>query len=112
FAAPIWSATTATASRRRADEREILWLLERHVFRDGQARGIRREVAVGGFSSRRRVKHLTRLRAARYGVDIPSRRRGGDQHGSRRGAGLAQRLPRAAHRVRVAGRLHADQGIG
>ena len=60
----------------------------------------------------RRVEHLAALRAARRRIDIPALGRGRHQHGPRGRAGLAQRLPRAADRIRVAGRLHAQQRIG
>ena len=63
-------------------------------------------------SSRRRVQHLAALRAAGRRIDIPALGRGRHQHGSRGRTGLAQRLPRPADRVRVAGRLHPQQRIG
>ena len=97
---------------RGADELEILRPLERHAFGDRHAGGIGGKFAIFDASSRRRVKHFAALRAAGRRIDIPALCRRRDQHGSRGRAGLAQRLPRPAYRVRVAGCLHAQQGIG
>ena len=97
---------------RRADQLEILRSLERHVFGDGHAGGIGGEFAIFDASSGRRVKHFAALRATGRRIDVPALCRRRHQHGSRGRTGLAQRLPRTADRVRVAGRLHAGkQGI-
>ena len=90
---------------RRADELEILRPLERDVFGDGHAGGIGGKLAICDASSRRRVQHFAALRAAGRRIDIPALCRRRHEHGSRDRAGLAQRLPRRAYRVRVAGCL-------
>ena len=100
------------ALRRGADELEIRRSLERHAFGHRHAGRVGGKLAVFGTSARRRVKHFASLRATRRRIDIPALRRRRHEHGSRGRPGLAQRLPRAAYRVRVAGCLHAEQGIG
>ena len=97
---------------RRADELEILRLLERHVFGHRHAGGVGGKLAIFDASPGRRVKHFAALRAAGRRIDVPALGRRRHQHGSRGRAGLAQRLPRAADRVRVAGCLHAEQRVG
>ena len=94
---------------RGADQLEILRSLERDAFGDRHAGRIGGKLAVAEASPRRRVNHLTALRAAGRRIDIPALRRRRHEHGPRGRTGLAQRLPCPADRVRVAGRLHAQQ---
>ena len=84
---------------RRADQLEVFGLLERDVRRDRHARSVGGKLAIFDASSGRRVQHLAALRAAGCGIDVPALGRGRHQHGARGRAGLAQRLPRAAHRI-------------
>ena len=58
------------------------------------------------------MQHLAALRAAGRRIDIPALGRSRHQHRSRGRTGLAQRLPRPADRVRVAGGLHPQQRVG
>ena len=61
---------------RRADQLEILRRLERDVFGDWHARCIGGQLAIFQAPSSRRVQHLTVLRAAGIGIDVPAFRRG------------------------------------
>ena len=98
--------------RRRADQLEILRSLEHDVPGHGHEGGVGGKFAVFDRSPRRRVKHFAALCAARRRIDIPPLCRRRHQHGPRSRTGQAQRLPRPAYRVGVAGGLHADERIG
>jgi hypothetical protein len=84
--------------RRRADQFEVLRLLEPYFVGNWHAERIVGKLSVRRASSRRRMQNLAVLRAARRRVNIPTggRRR---QHGSRGRPSPAQRLPRPAYRV-------------
>ena len=97
---------------RGANKPEILRSFERHVFGDRHSGGICGKCAIFDASSRWRMKHFPVLCAAGCRVDVPLFCRGRDQHHLGGCAGLAQGLPRPAHRVRVSGCLHPQQGVG
>src|SRR6266511_2439195 len=86
----------------RADQPEVLRILERGVGRDGQRRRPRGERPVGQPPAGGDVDYRAALGAAGGAVDLPHLRRGGDQHLAGGGARLAQRLPRAADRIAAA----------
>lgn len=58
------------------------------------------------------MQHRAPLGAAGRRIDVPTLGGRRHQHGARGRAGLAQRLPRATDRVRIAGGLHPEQRIG
>ena len=95
-----------------ADELAILRSFESHAFGDGHAGGVGGKFAIFGASPGRRVTDFTALRVAGRRIDIPALCRRRYQHSFRDRTGLAQRLPRPAYRVRVAGCLHSQQRIG
>ena len=65
----------------------------------------RDQLAILESPSRRPVDHFAALGAAGRRIDFPPLRRRRHEHRSRGSTRLAQRLPRRAHRVRVAGGL-------
>ena len=97
---------------RRADELEILGVLERHLLRHRQPRGLRRELAIAELAPAGRMDDHALLGPAVARRHAPLIRRGGDQHVAGGGAGAAQRLPEAANGGRAPRHLGADQGIG
>jgi hypothetical protein len=80
---------------RGADQLET----RRHACRNLNLRGLRGQLGVFEPAPARHVNHLTIARATGFGIDAPALGRGRNQHGPCGGAGLAQRLPRTAHRV-------------
>ena len=94
---------------RRADELEILRPLQCHLVRDRNPGGVGGKLAIGEASLGWDMKHRPALRAAGCRVDVPSLRRGRDEHRPRGRAGLAKRLPCGADGVGVAGRLQAAE---
>ena len=75
-------------------------------------RGVGSKLAVFQAPSCRFMDDLALLRAAGFRIHAPALGCSCDQHDPRRRACLAQRLPATAHRVRISGRLHAEQRIG
>ncbi len=95
---------------RRADQLEVLRILELHVGGDRQlGRGIG-QLAVAQFFAGVRYGSIFRL--ARGRIDVPALGRGGDQHGARGGAGLPERRVERPHRAGRAGDLEAEQRVG
>src|SRR5439155_3868381 len=90
------------ALRRCADDLEILLWLERHFFRDWHPRRVGSEVAIFQLSPGWWVTHFAALRVTGRRVDVPALGRRRHEHGPCGRAGLAQRLPSPAHRIRVA----------
>ena len=98
--------------RRRADQLEVLGVLEGHAARHGKERGAVDESTVRQAAAGRSVHHHAVRRTTRAGLDLPGLRRGGHEHGARGGPGATQRLPVAAHRRRAARFLNAEQWLG
>ena len=94
---------------RCADQRKILWLLQRYRVWNGHVCCIGGKLAIFEASPGRRVKHFTALHAAGRMIDIPALCRRRHQHGSRSRTCLAQGLPCRAYRIRIAGRLDPAQ---
>ena len=88
----------------------VLGVLQRHVLRDGQLRGGLGQRAIGRLLSARTL-HCAVPRAAGGGVNAPSLRRGGDEHGARLGAGRAQLVEAFPHRGRAPGDLAAEEAV-
>ena len=89
--------------RPRAEQAEVFRVLERHLGGHGELGGAGCELAVGEPALRGGVDHGALLGAARGAVHVPRRRRRADQQLARRGARLAQRVPRGADRRAAAG---------
>ncbi len=96
---------------RRADQLELVWRFQRDTSCRWHFRSVVGELAICQLTSGRHMDHLAVLRAAGFCIDAPAIGGGRDQHGPRGSTSLAQRLPCAAHRIGIAGRLHAQQGI-
>ena len=79
------------AGHARAEELEVLGILERRVRRRRERRGLRRELAVRRAALRRRMNHGALLRRALAGRHAPRLRGGGDEHRARGCAGAAER---------------------
>ncbi len=94
---------------RGADELEIRRRLERDILGNRQLRGSGCKSAVLDPATACGVDHLAPLGATGCRFDLPFLGGRRHQHGSRGRTGLAERLPRGADRVRVAGCLHAGQ---
>src|SRR2546422_11588775 len=101
--APVHLARRVETLDPGPDQPEVLGVLERHVRRHGKGRRPSDERAIGQTSAAWDVNHGAPLGAARRAVDLPRFRRRGKERLPRRGARLAQWLPRAAHRVAAAG---------
>ena len=97
---------------RRADQLEVLGILERDLLRRRQRRRLVDQRAVGERAPGRLVDHLAVLGAAGVEIDTPLVRRGLDQHGPRRGARAAEGLVKRADRGRTAGHLKPHQWVG
>ena len=105
-------ARCVQALGRGADELEILRSLERHLLRNGQLCRIAGKSAIFDPARARLVNDLAVLRVTRGRIHLPALCRRSYQHDSGSCAGLAQWLPRRAHRVRVASGLQpAQQGV-
>ncbi len=96
---------------RRADQAEAL-RLQRHVVRDRQRRGALDEVAIADPPPAGVVQHGAVAGPAGSRIDVPERRRSGDQHLARGGAGPPHRLPGRAHGERTVGLLVAHDRVG
>ena len=85
--------------------------LERHVLRNGQFRRRFREAAVGQAALRGSMQDRVVFRAALRRVDAPFLRRCFEEHGARRRAGLAQRVPRCGSAGTASRALRAESWI-
>ncbi len=96
---------------RAADDAEVLRVLEHHLLGHRQ-----RHRRLGQFAVARlapaRAEHRAGLRAQGGGVDLPARRRGRQQHGAGARAELAVLHEAVLDRVRAAGQVHAEEGVG
>ena len=95
----------------RADQRPVLGILEGHALGRLAARGRGGDLAERDLALARHVGDDPVLRGAFGGRHVPVRGRGGDQHRSRRGAGLAQIILRGADRAAAAGRHVAPYAV-
>ena len=96
---------------RLPDQREILRLLERRVFRHGQRACRVREIAIGCDPAAWLVFHLAAGRRTTRRIDLPLRRSGLHQHGARRRPCNAQRLPERADGIGIARDLNTKNWI-
>ena len=99
------------ALQRRADQREILGILERHVLGRGLAARRKRQRAIGKLASALAMRDLAIRCLAATGLDLPLLGCGLYQHGARTGAGIAQRLPERPDRIGIAGDLKPERRI-
>ena len=99
---------------RRADQGEVLRILQRHAVgrRHRQGGGGVHQLAVAQAARAGRVRDHAVPRPAGGGIDAPLLGRRRDQQGAGDRAGLAQRRPEGADRGRKAGRLDVQDRIG
>ncbi len=92
----------------RADQGEVLRILERHLVRHRQFGRFFGQRAIRERTAGRPVGHDAPLGPARRGVDVPRLGGGGDEHAPRGRSRAPERLVERAHRRRAAGFLIAE----
>ena len=97
---------------RRADQREVLRILERDLRGHRQLCGPVDERAIHERTTGGRVGHDAPVRPARRRIDVPGLRCRGDEHAARGRACPPHRLVQFLHGRRGSGHLKADERIG
>jgi hypothetical protein len=100
------------AGHSRANQLVVLRALQWRIGRDGKARGLLRQLAIGQAAVRSAVDHRALFGAAGGARHIPLHSSGADQHLARRGAGLAHRSPGGLNAGAAPGGLIAEESAG
>ena len=94
-----------------ADQREILRILQRNIFRRLDFGCGVREAAIGSAPAAGRVDHVALLGVAGLRIHIPGLRGGGDEHHARHCAHLAEAIVFGVCSGAAAGHHHAEDGV-
>ena len=111
YGTPVDLPRQIEARHRLSDDRPLLRWLRDNARRHGQRRGGLGQLTIRKPTTAGRVKNHAVLGPTFRGVDPPGVRRGLNQHRSRGGSGLAQRLPGGAHAGAASGDLRRENRV-